>query len=165
METFEIFIFTCTSIFHFSFFPSDDEEVKDGGDEETTEAAKEETDEGDGDDGGDGDKDGGDTDGDGGDKDGDGEPAGGDEEETESEGENGGDEADAGGDSELSFKIESEDEGKAQIETLIKKLKKMNEFLSGLVTFWDKEAAAAGEISNIQIMIGLMRSPLFTILL
>ena len=48
---------------------------------------------------------------------------------------------------------------------MIKKLKKMNEFLSGLVTFWDKEAAAAGEISNIQIMIGLMRSPLFTILL
>ena len=153
-------------MFHFSFFPSDDEEVKDGGDEETTEAAKEETDEGDGDDGGDGDKDGGDTDADGGDKDGgDGEPAGENEEETETEGEEGGDGADAGGDSELSFKIESEDEGKAQIETLIKKLKKMNEFLSGLVTFWDKEAAAAGEISNIQIMIGLMRSPLFTILL
>ena len=153
-------------MFHFSFFPSDDEEVKDGGDEETTEAAKEETDEGDGDDGGDGDKDGGDTDADGGDKDGgDGEPAGENEEETETEGEEGGDGADAGGDSELSFKIESEDEGKAQIETLIKKLKKMNEFLSGLVTFWDKEAAAAGEISNIQIMIGLMRSPLFAILL
>ena len=153
-------------MFHFSFFPSDDEEVKDGGDEETTEAAKEETDEGDGDDGGDGDKDGGDTDADGGDKDGgDGEPAGDNEEETETEGEEGGDGADAGGDSELSFKIESEDEGKAQIETLIKKLKKMNEFLSGLVTFWDKEAAAAGEISNIQIMIGLMRSPLFAILL
>ena len=151
-------------MFHFSFFPSDDEEVKDGGDEETTEAAKEETDEGDGDDGGDGDKDGGDADADGGDTDGDGEPAGGEEEETK-EGEEGGDGADAGGDSELSFKIESEDEGKAQIETLIKKLKKMNEFLSGLVTFWDKEAAAAGEISNIQIMIGLMRSPLFAILL
>ena len=145
-------------MFHFSFFPSDDEEVKDGGDEETTEAAKEETDEGDGDDGGDGDKDGGDTDADG-------EPAGENEEETETEGEEGGDGADAGGDSELSFKIESEDEGKAQIETLIKKLKKMNEFLSGLVTFWDKEAAAAGEISNISIIIKIMRSPLFTILL
>ena len=145
-------------MFHFSFFPSDDEEVKDGGDEETTEAAKEETDEGDGDDGGDGDKDGGDTDADG-------EPAGENEEETETEGEEGGDGADAGGDGELSFKIESEDEGKAQIETLIKKLKKMNEFLSGLVTFWDKEAAAAGEISNISIIIKIMRSPLFTILL
>ena len=153
-------------MFHFSFFPSDDEEVKDGGDEETTVAAKEETDEGDGDDGGDGDKDGGDTDADGGDKDGgDGEPAGEDEEEKPEGEEDGGDGADAGGDSELSFKIESEDEGKAQIETLIKKLKKMNEFLSGLVTFWDKEAAAAGEISNISIIIKIMRSPLFTILL
>ena len=156
-------------MFHFSFFPSDDEEVKDGGDEETTVAAKEETDEGDGDDGGDGDKDGGDTDADGGDTDADGGDTDGDgepeEKEEEVEGEEGGDEADAGGDSELSFKIESEDEGKAQIETLIKKLKKMNEFLSGLVTFWDKEAAAAGKISNIQIMIGLIRFPLFTILL
>ena len=156
-------------MFHFSFFPSDDEEVKDGGDEETTVAAKEETDEGDGDDGGDGDKDGGDTDADGGDTDADGGDTDGDgepeEKEEEVEGEEGGDGADTGGDSELSFKIESEDEGKAQIETLIKKLKKMNEFLSGLVTFWDKEAAAAGEISNIQIMIGLIRFPLFTILL
>ena len=148
-------------MFHFSFFPLEDEEVKDGGDEETTVAADGEPEEGDGDAGGDGgDKDGGDTDADGGD----GEPDGEEEEDT-AEGEDGGDGADAGGDSELSFKIESEDEGKAQIETLIKKLKKMNEFLSGLVTFWDKEAAAAGEMSNISIVINMMGFPLFTILL
>ena len=165
MGTFEIFIFVC---FTFPFFPLEDEEVKDGGDEETTVAADGEPEEGDGDAGGDGgDKDGGDTDADGGDTDtdgGDGEPDG-EEEEEKPEGEDGGDGADAGGDSELSFKIESEDEGKAQIETLIKKLKKMNEFLSGLVTFWDKEAAAAGEISNISIVINMMGFPLFTILL
>ena len=152
-------------MFHFSFFPLEDEEVKDGGDEETTVAADGEPEEGDGDGGDGGDKDDRDTEAEGGDKEGgDGEPDG-EEEEEKPEGEAGGDGADAGGDSELSFKIESEDEGKAQIETLIKKLKKMNEFLSGLVTFWDKEAAAAGEMSNISIVINMMGFPLFTILL
>merc|ERR1719348_566442 len=41
----------------------------------------------------------------------------------------------------LSSVVKSKDEGKRMIENLVRKLKQMNKFLSGLVEYWDNEAA------------------------
>ena len=40
--------------------------------------------------------------------------------------------------------VRSKDEGKRMIENLVRKLKQMNKFLSGLVEYWDNEAAMSG---------------------